>query len=314
MRNHLVSVVIPTYNRAGVVTRAIESALAQCYHDKEIIIVDDGSTDDTNQRLSKYGKSIKVISQENSGPSVARNAGARAANGEFLAFLDSDDTWHPEKLSRQVRLLASSRTDVPCCICNAMINDHMESSRALPKTSFQTAGLKLSMNEGLLLNPAQIIASRFVLFNQVALIRRCAFERTNGFKEDLYLLEDYDLAFRLSLLGPWAFINTPLVTKFEDTKGIGVTASQDPLKHSIAWGNAIEALLSERTTNSDPKVWRLLERARTEAELEISFARRSNGRNGLAKALANLQGFLLRKRQGIRRLAPGWPRAHAVEA
>ena len=105
MDETLVSVVIPTYNYAHFVTGAVESALAQTYPDREVIVVDDGSTDDTRDRLAPFEGRIRYIHQENQGLSAARNTGIRAARGALVAFLDSDDLWHPEKLAVQARYL-----------------------------------------------------------------------------------------------------------------------------------------------------------------------------------------------------------------
>ena len=99
-----VSVVIPTYNRGASIGRAIDSALAQSVP-VEIIVVDDGSTDDTAERLRRYGDRIRVITQTNQGVAPARNRGVAEARGEFVAFLDSDDEWLPHKLERQLALM-----------------------------------------------------------------------------------------------------------------------------------------------------------------------------------------------------------------
>jgi len=100
-----VSVVIPTFNRARLVGLTIDSVLAQSYRDMEIIVVDDGSTDDTPQVLAKYGDRIRAIRQPNGGMNAARNAGIAQARGEYLALLDSDDLWLPFKTALQVELL-----------------------------------------------------------------------------------------------------------------------------------------------------------------------------------------------------------------
>jgi GT2 family glycosyltransferase len=100
-----VSVIIPTYNCARYLPEAIDSVLAQTYRDFEIIVVDDGSTDDTPDVLARYGEAILVIRQPNQGRGAARNAGILAARGQYIAFLDADDLWLPEKLEKQVALL-----------------------------------------------------------------------------------------------------------------------------------------------------------------------------------------------------------------
>lgn len=100
-----VSVVIPTYNSASLVTRAIDSVLAQTLSPAEILVVDDGSTDDTRQRLQPYASTIRTVHQANQGVSAARNAGVRLASQDYVAFLDADDVWHPRKLELQFATL-----------------------------------------------------------------------------------------------------------------------------------------------------------------------------------------------------------------
>jgi glycosyltransferase involved in cell wall biosynthesis len=101
----LVSVVIPSYNYAHFVTEAVDSALAQTYERLEIIVIDDGSTDDTLSVLAPYGDRVRYVYQENQGLSGARNTGIRAAEGELIALLDADDAWHPHKLELQAAYL-----------------------------------------------------------------------------------------------------------------------------------------------------------------------------------------------------------------
>jgi glycosyltransferase involved in cell wall biosynthesis len=101
----LVSVVVPTYNRAYIIAQAINSVLAQTYRDIEIIVVDDGSTDATSEVISKFGPKVRFFRQRNAGVSAARNLGLRAARGEFVALLDSDDAWLPWKIEAQVAVL-----------------------------------------------------------------------------------------------------------------------------------------------------------------------------------------------------------------
>jgi len=98
----LVSVIIPTYNCGKFIEQSIESVLNQTYKNIEIIVVDDGSTDDTQVKLLKYGKNINYIRKKNEGSSKARNIGMGCSKGEYLAFLDSDDLWHPGKLEMQL--------------------------------------------------------------------------------------------------------------------------------------------------------------------------------------------------------------------
>jgi glycosyltransferase involved in cell wall biosynthesis len=208
INNPLVSVIIPTFNRSEIICRTIDNLFQQTYKRFEVIVVDDGSTDQTVSKLrQRYGDRVRIVSQSNAGPAVARNHGARIAHGDIIAFQDSDDLWKPTKIERQVAVLAKADESVPCCLCNA----EMPVSRARSQTSFDISRISLDYDEGLWLNVTEVLATRFVLFNQSVAIRRQAFERVGGFDEALKYLEDYDLPLRLSLEGPWAFIREPLV-------------------------------------------------------------------------------------------------------
>jgi glycosyltransferase involved in cell wall biosynthesis len=219
----LVSVIVPTYNRAGVICRTIDNLFQQTHRNLEVIIVDDGSTDDTQAKLRQYGGRIRVLTQTNSGPAIARNRGAKAADGEIIAFQDSDDLWKPAKLERQVELLEKNKS-IPCCLCNVL----MRAGDGF--TSFDHSLIRLDREHGLWLNVTDVLTTRFLLFNQAAAIRRQAFEKVGGFAEDLKYLEDYDLPLRLSLEGPWALIREPLVIYGEASAGsFSVQATKDPV-------------------------------------------------------------------------------------
>ncbi|WP_370762536.1 glycosyltransferase family 2 protein [Bacteroides clarus] len=114
MRSPLVSVIIPTYNSACTITECINSVIGQTYENIEIVVVDDGSTDSTvaivRELSSLSAKKIRLIKQSNSGPSSARNKGIEAVAGSYIAFLDSDDTWYPDKIARQVDVLQKNRS------------------------------------------------------------------------------------------------------------------------------------------------------------------------------------------------------------
>jgi glycosyltransferase involved in cell wall biosynthesis len=108
VNSSLVSVVIPTYNYGHFLQQAIDSALAQNYQPCEIIVVDDGSTDNTSEVAARYGSRIRFYKQSNAGPASARNYGIQEARGEIIAFLDSDDVWHPRKIERQISAFRAS--------------------------------------------------------------------------------------------------------------------------------------------------------------------------------------------------------------
>jgi glycosyltransferase involved in cell wall biosynthesis len=225
-RRPLVSIVIPTYNRAELVCQTIENVFQQTYSNFELIVIDDGSTDQTQSRLRQYGDRIRVFTQDNAGPAVARNRGIELARGEIIAFQDSDDLWKPVKLERQIALLEHFGQSVPCCLCNVV----MTSVNGKDFTSFDHSLLHPQHETGLWLNVPDVLATRFVLFNQAVAIRRKPLEKVGGFDVRLKYLEDYDLPLRLSLEGPWAFIREPLVIYGEGSpESYSQAALKDPV-------------------------------------------------------------------------------------
>ena len=120
-KHQIVSVIIPTYNRAKYITSAIDSVLSQTYNNIEIIVVDDGSNDSTREVLYRYGNKIRYVYQENLGVSAARNRGIELSKGEWIAFLDSDDVWFPKKLSVQMEHI-SERPEIDVHVTNVFIS------------------------------------------------------------------------------------------------------------------------------------------------------------------------------------------------
>ena len=203
----LVSVIVPAYNRADTLSQTLDSVLEQSYRHFELIVVDDGSTDSTAESVRKYNDQIQYIFQDNAGPSAARNRGIAESQGRLVTFLDSDDLWLPTKLETQVRLMSQLDASVVCCLCNAL----MRQSDGREFASFDNAELEPSLDEGVWVNVTQVLATRFVFFNQAVMVRREALLETGGYDESLWLMEDQDLALRLALKGKWAFTNEPLV-------------------------------------------------------------------------------------------------------
>lgn len=109
-----VSVIIPTYNRGWIIKETIDSVLAQTFDSYELIVVDDGSDDNTSEILDNYGNKIRIIRQTNQGVSSARNRGIISSSGKLIALLDSDDLWLPEKLNRQVSFFRNNPDAMIC--------------------------------------------------------------------------------------------------------------------------------------------------------------------------------------------------------
>ena len=227
--NTLVSVIIPTYNRAQSVCNAVDSALEQTYSPVEVIVVDDGSTDDTLSKLRPYSERIRVLRQQNSGPSAARHAGFQTSHGELLAFLDSDDLWRPAFLERCTSLLQRAGDSAPCCISNALL----KRVRGRINTSFENAMLFPKHPDGLWCNAPEVLVTRFVQTCQTTVIRRNAYEKAGGFDPDLRWDEHHDLALRLSLLGPWAFTAEALVVWRQSADSISRAAIADDMPFKI---------------------------------------------------------------------------------
>jgi len=216
MRTHpLVSVIIPTYNRAGTVGESIDSVLGQTYPNIEVILVDDGSTDNTQTVLRSYGDRIRVVTQANAGPAIARNRGIAVARGDIVALLDSDDLWLQDKITRQVRSLCDAGSEVTACLCNCTVL--YPSGRRT--STFDIGDTMPKCPSGIWKNPAEVLLNRFVMFNQAVAIRREVLERVGYFDETLRFGEDYDLPFRLALEGPWTILRDELVVYHAGSEG-----------------------------------------------------------------------------------------------
>lgn len=184
-----VSVIIPVYNGAAEVRRAIDSALAQRNSNVEVIVLNDGSKDDTRAVLDSYGERIRAIHQQNSGLAQTRNNGISAANGEWIAFLDHDDYWMPEKLSDQLQ--AAERTGAEVVYTNA--GNFGDVGRVAELRSEPSA-----MLEGELLEP--LLLDNFIVVSSV-MIKRKVIQQHQGFNAGLPCVEDWDLWLRLSANG-----------------------------------------------------------------------------------------------------------------
>jgi len=199
-KHPLVTVIIPTYNRGWVVQEAIDSVLDQDFRDYELIVVDDGSDDNTREILGAYGKAITVLQQSNRGVSAARNRGIAEAAGRLIAFLDSDDLWLPRKLTTQVKFFAEN--------ADAVINQTQEiwirnGVRVNPKKRHHKfSGMIFERSLALcLVSPSAVM------------IKKCLFDAVGVFDENLPACEDYDLWLRISCRYPVHLIDFPFIIK-----------------------------------------------------------------------------------------------------
>lgn len=185
----LVSAIIPTFNRGWILREAIQSVIDQTYQPMEIIVVDDGSTDETPSLLNAFGQQIRVITQENRGVSAARNLGIRASRGELIALLDSDDLWTPEKIDRQVAFFNDHPDAMICQTQEIWIRN---GKRVNPKNKHKKRG-------GMIFEPSLELC---LVSPSAVMMHRTLFDLKGFFDERLPACEDYDLWLRVSTTHP----------------------------------------------------------------------------------------------------------------
>ncbi len=195
-----VSVIIPTYNRRPMVEEAVASVLEQSCEDFELIVVDDGSQDETVPDLEKYGSRLRLISQARRGVGAARNLGVRSSHGKYLAFLDSDDLWQRQKLESQLRFMEAN---LEVQICQTEEIWIRKGVRVNPKRKHRKPS-------GDIFRPSLDLC---LVSPSAVMMTRELFERVGGFDEAFPVCEDYDLWLRVAVDTPVSLISLPLVIK-----------------------------------------------------------------------------------------------------
>ncbi len=197
--------IIPAYNAATTIAQTIEGALGQTFRDLEIIVVDDGSTDRTREIVAGFGKQVRLIEQHNNGPAAARNAGARLASGEYLAFLDADDLWRPTMLQRAVAALDADPS-ATLVFFNALVADSegVELGTSLVGKGFDHAP---TLHE--------LLTKLWPIMPSAAVVRRGAYEKCGGYRDELkgasFRFEDVDFWIRMREQGPFVYVAEPVV-------------------------------------------------------------------------------------------------------
>ncbi|GGY82212.1 hypothetical protein GCM10011613_28700 [Cellvibrio zantedeschiae] len=226
-----ISVVIPTYNSSKTIVRTLESVFKQTYNSYEVIVVDDGSTDDTVQLLARFKDKITLFCQPNSGAAAARNQGVKLSQGDLIAFLDSDDLWHPQKLEFQV----------------AVFDKHAD--LGILSTRFQTVREANFTNDVAQQEiPLENLRFELISFDDVFLepflatptvmLKRSLFESLGGFNESLITAEDVDLWLRSCYAAKYALIENELCTVIQQENSLTYRAAYSPF---LAHLDVIEA-------------------------------------------------------------------------
>lgn len=286
----MVSVIIPTFNRASLVREALDSVLAQSSSPGEVIVVDDGSTDETEAVLAAVSGRFRYVRQDRAGVSAARNHGIRLARGEWLAFLDSDDLWLPGKLAAQSRYVAEN-----------------PGIRVL-----QTE--EIWVRNGKRLNPKLYhrkpsgycfdrLLERCLISPSAVMIHRSVFDTVGDFDESLPACEDYDLWLRIGCRYPIGLLNPPLVVKR--------AGHPDQLSASVATLDlyrirAIEKLLWSNTLDEAQEAAALAELSRKCTIYAEGCRKRGNteAARGILAVPETLSAMLKAPRPQARKAAP----------
>lgn len=271
------SVIVPLYNKAEYVERTLASLLAQTYGDYEVIVVDDGSTDDSYAvacRATEGREQCHVLRQANAGVAAARNSGAQSAQGEYICFLDADDWWEPTFLE-EIDRLVSTYPDAGLYATGYYLVKNGK-QRVAP------IGVNASFKAGYI-NYCQTYARTLcmpVTSSSVAIPRQVFYD-SEGFRSGILLGEDFDLWIRIALKYPVALINRPLANYFQDIPPSrrATRRLHNPKQHML-WN--LDYLADEEATNPDYKL--LIDRLRADGLYRFYLSRQYH-----SEALAQLE-------------------------
>jgi len=234
--NNLFSVIIPLHNKAAYVEKAIRSVLSQTFQEFELIVVNDGSTDESlkNLQFTIYNlqlpeEKIRIIEQQNQGVSIARNNGVKEAKYDYIAFLDSDDSWEPTYLE-EMKALIETYPDAGIYGSSYYLVKNGQKRKA-------PIGVESDFEKGMI-NYCQVYAKTLCmpLWTGATIIRKTIFESKKGFKPNLKLGEDFDLWVRVAMKYPVVLLNKPLANYNQDVELSGRAIGEklyEPLEHML---------------------------------------------------------------------------------
>ncbi len=233
-----VTVIIPTYNRAHLIKRSVESVLNQTYQDIQILVIDDGSGDDTQQvvqgiedaRITYYRK------EKNEGVSLARNTGVELAQTDYIAFQDSDDVWRPDKLQKQMQKMKSE--DVAMVYCPFAYHGMEQLELLIPDEERPIEALEGNVF-------LQLLKGNFIS-TQTMLLKKDAFESVGGFDSGFPCLEDYDFVLRFAKKYPVGIVREPLVDVYAQTHSLTNNVAAELVARCLLVGKHKQDLLDSK--------------------------------------------------------------------
>lgn len=216
--NNTVSVIIPAYNAEQFIAETINSALSQTSPAYEIIVIDDGSTDNTAKIVSKFKAPVNLIQQPNKGVSAARNTGIRNATGDFIAFLDADDLWTPNKLEKQLEFF-TAQPEVSTVITDELYfvdNHKIIVDSYLNKASFSS---QLPKEPSILKTPVTWLFTQSFVATSSVVCRKNVLDKAGFFDESMSICEDRDMWIRLAFEAPIGLIPEVMIHKRQEHGG-----------------------------------------------------------------------------------------------
>ncbi|MBL8014066.1 MAG: glycosyltransferase, partial [Candidatus Omnitrophica bacterium] len=236
MKNPLVSVIIPTYNRSALIGESLKSALGQSYKNIEIIVVDDGSTDNTRDVVAAFAPAVEYIYKPNSGPAATRNVGIAKARGEFVAFLDSDDLWEPAKIEKQLQCFEENPQA-------AMVSSnfrYIDGKGRIIKDPGSEPGYQPS--DFIIKDMLRV---RFPFATPAFLIKKEIFAKIGTFNERLRISEDLDLLIRIGTNYQVGYVDEVLVSvRMHDSHSMRETPRYQIWLNSVTVYRSHEKLIS----------------------------------------------------------------------
>ena len=295
-----VSVIIPTYNRAHTLLRAVNSVLNQDYREIELIVVDDGSRDDTRNILSTMDDPrLKIIHHEkNKGLGAARNTGLHAATGDLIAFQDSDDEWLDGKLARQVEVFENAANGCVCVYCIKIIYGRNPARVAGDRRVDCVPGPDDRKVSG---DMREVLWRENLVSTQTILCTRDAALKAGGFDTRLRNSVDWDFVLRLAELGSFEFVNLPLVNTYMQDDSVSTLSRKAPYSQLIIINKLKRSgvpagVLADRWAGLGYSLGRLGHPRRGEVLLRASLAARPFRAKTWGRLLVNRLRRLSRRR------------------